>query len=216
MLRSSASFVLTFFNIPLRHNKIIRYYILIKINCFYLFSISAINIIFWFNQTTLLFQKQVRVLADARTNLSAHKHSLVINNVQAKDEGVYRCKVVPEDIELKTKLIVLTKPIARIYNGKEDVSDRSLTYSQGDTISLQCIGVGKPTPKIKWFTDGLVVEKVPGVHVKNNSLIINRADYHHVHVYQCLADNGSEAFHVTVTINIKRKLIQWQIAFVLN
>lgn len=168
---------------------------------------SAKNVIMWQNGTKILTQSRVKVSVDDRVSVDEN-NSLTITNIHPSDQNPYSCTVFPNNIKMIANLFVQTKPTATIYNSDgRDISDTSITFHQGNQIRVECRGAGRPEPTIKWFSNG---ERVtgPGIEIVDGVMIIGHADHQHVRLYQCLADNGVEAGHATVSINVQCKFMQ--------
>lgn len=159
----------------------------------------------WYYQSNAIVMAQNVLLNKERTFIDAN-HSLKLVNVQPAYQGTYECRVLPNNTTLKVNLVIKTKPIATIYDmGNKDISGRSMTYSQGNSVEIICKGVGQPKPTIKWFANGERVGGSHGIHVSDGTLIIKHADHQHVRLYQCLADNEMGVGHATININVKCK-----------
>lgn len=165
-------------------------------------------VVMWYNQTQILFQSQFKLHKDER--ISVHKNnSLCIRNVQQYDDSQYYCKIIPSNVSLKINLHVESSPSAKIYaSDGRDISDRSITFRQGERIEVRCQGFGRPMPTIKWAANGqrIVDGGLHGVHIKDDgSLVIDHADHHHSLLYQCLAEYGTSVGHATININVQCK-----------
>lgn len=95
---------------------------------------------------------------------------LIINNVTPNDKGLYTVKASNPLGEVKcfSHLIVKSVNASDNYEQTNEIEDKFLSptfkelfsnkiHSENDTAKFECIVVGKPTPKIKWyFNDELV------------------------------------------------------------
>lgn len=160
----------------------------------------------WYKNNQIIYQGNTRVTKNERITINEEDHSLIIKNVQPDDEDEYKCEIFPEKLSMIAKLEVLTSPSAHIYSvdGRE-LSDRSITYRQGELIDVVCKGLGRPKSSIKWFTGGSRIDSNEKIQIEDGHLIIKSADRDNVRTYQCLADNGSEGGvpHASVSINIQ-------------
>lgn len=151
----------------------------------------------------LLTQSNIRVTVDQRVSIDSN-HSLRIMDIKSTDQGVYRCLVLPNQIDMNATLIVQTHPQARIFRPDgRDVSGKAFTVSQGDRVELECRGTGRPEPAIKWSSEGERLVTSFGITVEGGKLTIEAADYHHSRLYQCLADNGVSVGHATITVTVR-------------
>lgn len=163
----------------------------------------------WYKNDTrhLIYQQNARVSTDDRFILLPD-HSLVILNVKDEDQGTYHCNVHPGNITMKAKLVVLSPLQAHIYEGGREVTDRSITYNENTRIEVECKASGSKTNKIdfKWSADGNRLTSNEHLKINGGKLVIEKASYDDVRVYQCLADDGVDGVaHATVTINIQCK-----------
>lgn len=155
----------------------------------------------------MIYQQNYRVTPDDRFTIQ-NDHSLTINNVNANDEDVYLCNVLPNKITMKAKLVVLSHLQAFIVQGDRDITGRSITYRQNDRIEVECKASGARANAVnfKWSAGGVRLISDESIKIDGGRLIIDKATRDHVRVYQCLADNGSDgAIHASVTINIQCK-----------
>lgn len=107
---------------------------------------------------------------------------------------------------MKAKLVVLQPLQAHIYEGDREITDRSITYRENERVEVECKASGIGTKKIdfKWSADGNRLSSNDDLQINGGRLIINKAGPDHVRVYQCLADDGTDAAaHATVNINIQ-------------
>lgn len=155
-----------------------------------------------------MYQSQFRATNDDRFILNENDHSITIAAVKEEDESLYECNVLPDNITMSAKLKVLTVLTAHIYIDDRDVSDRSITFRQGDTITVDCKASGLHAEKVdfKWSSNGNRLTSDDHIKIDGGHLVISNADRDHVRVYQCLADNGADGTgHASVTINIQCK-----------
>lgn len=146
------------------------------------------------------------MVPDDRYVVSERDHSLTINNVKESDQDVYLCNVVPNNITMKAKLVVLSNLEAHIYESNRDVTGRSITYRQNETIQVECKVTGARSNNVdfKWSAGGNRLVSDDNLKIDGGKLTISKANHDHVRVYQCLADSGSDGIsHASVTINIK-------------
>ncbi|XP_055315896.1 peroxidasin homolog [Sitodiplosis mosellana] len=169
------------------------------------------NVILWYKGDQKETQKNLfisnnRITPDDRFVYSESDHSLTINNVNETDQDVYLCYVAPNNITMKAKLVVLSNLEAHIYESNRDVTGRSITYRQNETIQVECKVTGARTNNVdfKWSAGGVRITSDDNLKMNGGVLTINKANHDHVRVYQCLADSGNDGIsHASVTINIK-------------
>lgn len=171
----------------------------------------ANNVILWFKGDQKPTQKNLfitntRVTPDDRFIVNEKDHSLTINNVQEADQDIYLCNVLPNNITMHAKLVVLSNLEAHIIESGRDVTGRSITYRQNEPIHVECKVTGARSNNIdfKWSAGGVRLASDDNLKIDGGILTINKANRDHVRVYQCLADNGADgASHASVTINIQ-------------
>lgn len=184
----------------------------------YHLSFAVRNVFMWSKNDAkhTLFVGNERGSANNRTTLIESDHTLIITNVQPEDEGNYLCKVVPEGIDMTAKLIIipvnggaLEKPSAQIQSADgRDISERSITFRQGERIEIIC--KGRPeTTDVKWFSGENRVAVNDNVQIDGNRLIIKKAGREHNRSYSCLIEggDGNDVGTTSVTINVHCKLI---------
>lgn len=153
-----------------------------------------------------LFLSNNRVITDDRFIVSEKDHSLTINNVKDSDQDTYVCNILPNNLNMKAKLVVLSNLEAHIIESGRDVTGRSITYRQNDRIQIECKVTGARSNNIdfKWSAGGNRITSDDNLKIEGGLLTIEKANRDHVRLYQCLADNGADgAGHATVSINIQ-------------
>lgn len=160
------------------------------------------SIILWYKGQDIVTQDRTYIIKDKRYELTSN-WSLIIKDVKVSDEGVYTCNVVPNNLNLKAKLIVIRPPTIQIIEEGRDVTDQQLSFRQGEKIRLDCQSGDNPQPKFIWSLNGARLEKQNGVVVDRGTLVIESAQAHHSDVFQCLAENSHQLLtHKTVTIHV--------------
>lgn len=161
----------------------------------------------WYNNTLLLAQNRFVTPGHPRVHVN-NDHQLEISNVLASDSSRYSCNLLPENITENVFLHVETPPSADIYTADNRlVTGRSLTFRQGESVDVLCKARGYPEPSIQWSAAGHRILADTHYHLEGGHLQIANPGHEHVHIYQCLADNGVGLDHVSVTINIMCKYI---------
>uniref|UniRef100_A0A1L8E3A9 Putative neural cell adhesion molecule 1 n=1 Tax=Nyssomyia neivai TaxID=330878 RepID=A0A1L8E3A9_9DIPT len=166
-------------------------------------NLSNKTVITWYFGENLIAMGPSLLSSSSRMHLNPSDLSIVINNVQQSDEGIYTCKILPYDMSMKTKLSVSSSPTVQIFDTVRDVSGSSRTYREGEKITLECRPKGNPEPTVTWSSHGIRLDRITGVKVDGGRLSIANAEYHHARVYQCLADNSiGKPAHESVTIHV--------------
>lgn len=161
----------------------------------------------WYKGLHLLYQGKTRVTTNDRYILSQDR-SLTINTLDKNDFDVYKCKILPDNIEIYINLRESSNGLkATILNGDRDVNGRSITYRQNERIELECKASGSDASKpitYNWSSGGNRLKSGDDLQIDAGHLLIEKANKNHNRVYQCLADDGSDgAVHASVTINIQ-------------
>lgn len=146
---------------------------------------------------------------DKRINITSD-YSLEIKNVTLDDQGEYFCNILPVNMTMKAKLIVMPPLAAHIYHGTRDSTDRSITYEENSQFEVECKATGRVSDKIeyKWSADGNRLKSSEHLKIDGGKLIFKKASYDDVRVYQCLADDGTDAAQATISINIRCESFQ--------
>lgn len=173
--------------------------------------------IFWYkglDKSTFLYQNNFRITKDERFIIEKSDHSLTIANVQENDEDIYQCNVLPTNITMQAKLVVLSQLQAHIIQSGRDTTGRSITFRENDRIEVECKVSGARSNNVEyiWSANGNRLKSDETMKINGGHLIIAKANREHVRVYQCLADNkADETGHASVTINIQCmfKLLQF-------
>lgn len=160
----------------------------------------------------MLYQQNTKVTSNERIKLNELDHSLIITDIKPDDQANYSCRVLPNEISLVAKLIVIQdnggameKASAHIYaSDGRDISDRSITFRQGERIEIECKGRPKMLD-IKWFVDGKRVVSDGNVQIDGNKMTIKSANRDHDRLYQCLADGSNDVGSTGIKINIQCK-----------
>ena len=110
----------------------------------------------WYNGSLLIVQGDNTIsLQKERIEVSPQKN-LIIRNVNFNDDSSYNCRVLPEQINVKTFLHIKGPPrgmtIAHNKNNQDDITGTKLQYHTGDTnLKFDCvIAKSRPAAKITW------------------------------------------------------------------
>lgn len=158
----------------------------------------------------MISQALHRVTTDDRFIVQNGTYSLVIANVTLDDQGEYMCNILPANITMKAKLVVLPPLEARIYHGGRDSTDRSITYAENAEFEVECKASGRVSDRIayKWSANGDQLKSSEHLKIDGGKLLFKKASYDDVRVYSCLADDGVDAAQATISINIRCKSCQ--------
>ncbi|XP_039626570.1 myelin-associated glycoprotein isoform X1 [Polypterus senegalus] len=125
----------------------------------------------------------------------AQNSTLVLENLQPSQEGIYTCNADNKYGEKNNSLFVAVK-----YPPREPSVNSSVTIQEGTTITLHCSSEGNPVPTLTWFRDGTLVSSV--VSESQSILEIRDITFESDGNYRCLAENehGRASSHVNVTV----------------
>ncbi|KAG2471146.1 protein, partial [Polypterus senegalus] len=128
----------------------------------------------------------------------AQNSTLVLENLQPSQEGIYTCNADNKYGEKNNSLFVAVK-----YPPREPSVNSSVTIQEGTTITLHCSSEGNPVPTLTWFRDGTLVSSV--VSESQSILEIRDITFESDGNYRCLAENehGRASSHVNVTVQCK-------------
>lgn len=182
------------------------------------FSLITLNfvdrVLFWYKNTTLLFSNESPISNEKRFKVNKD-HSLTIENVQAEDQGQYKCTVALYPIAMIANLEVITPVEADIFlNDGRRISNASITYPQGARIELEC-RTKSTGSVIKWFLSGQPISSNNTVYVNGGNLVIKRADRWRGGLYQCLVEKGQIRSHASININVVCKCLSIRFSFTL-
>lgn len=147
------------------------------------------QVIMWMKNEKVLTQDEVSLLPNFEVNAD---HSLVIKKVTVEDSGDYTCKLVPSGLLSSSHLNVKHAPGVRVTDGLRDITDRTLTFREGEKIRLHCEVQGYPVPTSHWETKHHRLADLAGVIRNKGELIIESAEAHHSGIYICTAQNEEE------------------------
>ncbi|XP_046402155.1 uncharacterized protein LOC124168089 [Ischnura elegans] len=143
--------------------------------------------------------------------------SLVVDDVQRVDEGVYRCRVDYRNTPTRsfrynlTVIVPPEHPIVFDKNGKA-VTTSAGPYNEGDDVILNCrVEGGKPEPTVRWLVDG---ETIDEQYERNTGEVIeNRLNWPSVArsalgaIFSCQASNSGlvEPRETSLVLDIQLK-----------
>ncbi|GLV36530.1 sidestep IV [Carabus blaptoides fortunei] len=110
--------------------------------------------------------------------------SLLVDDIQLHDEGIYRCRVDFKDSptrNLKINFTVIVPPERPvIYDGKRrDRSNLLEPYNEGADVNLICEVVGgRPRPRVTWFLENSVIDD--SYEVRPDGVVVNHLSFPNV------------------------------------
>ncbi|XP_071513724.1 protein turtle-like isoform X2 [Panulirus ornatus] len=146
--------------------------------------------------------------------LASSPQGLVVNDVAATDEGLYRCRVdfrssPTRNIRVELHVIVPPRRVSIQNSEGVEVSGVIGPYPVGRSLVLTChVTGGSPRPKVTWWHERSllddVVEEAKGQVTRNILTLPNLTRQHLYRVLTCQADNSNmtRPLAATVTLNL--------------
>ncbi|XP_066142389.1 neural cell adhesion molecule 2-like isoform X1 [Euwallacea fornicatus] len=153
---------------------------------------------------------------------STNPATLVIDNIQQSDEGIYRCRVDFKNSPTRNSKVNFTVIIPpekiHIYDDKRiDKSALLAPYNEGSNVNLLCeVRGGRPKPRVIWFLDNTVIDD--SYDNRSNGIVVNHLSFpnvgrQHLHArLLCQASNNNivppETKAVILDINLKPQTVK--------
>uniref|UniRef100_A0A3P9I6Z8 Neural cell adhesion molecule L1 n=1 Tax=Oryzias latipes TaxID=8090 RepID=A0A3P9I6Z8_ORYLA len=134
------------------------------------------------------WRKKDGTLKDMSGRLKNHNRWLYFDNISQEDDGEYECRA-SNSFGFATHTFTVTVEAAP-YWVKEP---QNLMYAPGETVRLDCLADGIPTPSITWSMNGQAlagtVDDDSRRSITSSSLILRDVEVSDTAVYQCEATN---------------------------
>uniref|UniRef100_A0A3P9I6N7 Neural cell adhesion molecule L1.1 n=1 Tax=Oryzias latipes TaxID=8090 RepID=A0A3P9I6N7_ORYLA len=133
------------------------------------------------------WRKKDGTLKDMSGRLKNHNRWLYFDNISQEDDGEYECRA-SNSFGFATHTFTVTVEAAP-YWVKEP---QNLMYAPGETVRLDCLADGIPTPSITWSMNGQALAEVDDDSrrsITSSSLILRDVEVSDTAVYQCEATN---------------------------
>ncbi|ERL85567.1 hypothetical protein D910_02986, partial [Dendroctonus ponderosae] len=148
---------------------------------------------------------------------STNPATLVIDNIQQSDEGIYRCRVDFKNSPTRNSKVNFTVivPPEKIHIFDDKRIDKSVLlgpYNEGSDVSLLCeVRGGRPRPRVIWFLENNVIDETfanRSEEVVINHMVFPNVGRQHLHARLiCQASNNNivppETKAVVLDINLK-------------
>ncbi|XP_050698565.1 hemicentin-2-like isoform X1 [Eriocheir sinensis] len=118
---------------------------------------------------------------------ASQRYSLIIKSMNAEDEGLYRCTVDFGDSQRINADVPVSLRAAPYFT---DDFTKTLTVTEGDSISIDCQPGGSPRPDVYWEKVNDELPYFGGRFFKSNQLDLPLVQKDHRGHYVCYADNG--------------------------
>ncbi|XP_055531647.1 neogenin isoform X1 [Wyeomyia smithii] len=173
------------------------------------------TIVMWYNTSNLLYIRTNNHTNDPRLVLGKDS-SLTLRHVQATDDSIYKCTVLPIQQSAFITLKVRGPPYnIQITHGKNDYTNREVEIQQHDRkFVIHCGASGYPTPSVTWSFKGKHLDdayaKHTGIVIRKEFLEIHDVKAHHAGDYECMAQNGvGEPVSASVSVQIKSNVTEF-------
>ncbi|XP_063851932.1 neuroglian-like isoform X3 [Scylla paramamosain] len=118
---------------------------------------------------------------------NTHRYSLVIKTMTEEDVGLYRCTVDFGDSQRINADVPVSLQSAPYFT---DNITKTLTVTEGDSISIDCQPGGSPKPDVYWERLNDELPYFGGRFFKSNQMDLPLVQKDHRGLYVCYADNG--------------------------
>ncbi|XP_062297945.1 vascular endothelial growth factor receptor 1 [Scomber scombrus] len=134
----------------------------------------------------------------------SHSLLLLLNNLTARDSGIYRCSahhfVTGQVMHLDTQVVVTTLEPPVLLDNLTDC-----TVNVSSSVTLSCPSVGTPPPTIKWYKNERALLQGSGIVIspEDGTLHIDRITVEDQGLYTCQATNerGSAESSAYIWVN---------------
>ncbi|XP_032376806.1 neural cell adhesion molecule L1.2 isoform X1 [Etheostoma spectabile] len=142
-------------------------------------------------------------MSESRTIKEMFNRRLRISNISESDGGEYQC--IAENSQGKATHTYTVAVEAAPYWIKEPLSQ---LYAPGETVRLDCLADGIPSPTISWTINGIPLSETDKDSRRSltasGSLILKDVNFGDTAIYQCQASNK----HGTILINTNVYVIE--------
>ncbi|CAD5113892.1 unnamed protein product [Dimorphilus gyrociliatus] len=117
---------------------------------------------------------------------------LVVNHLEPKDKGIYRCQIWVRNDQDSGRLVSKDGKMVVVFPPQILQMDTSstMTVKEKENVLLKCGASGNPKPNITWVRVNGSPLPDGRLRARNNTLLINSIDRNDRGVYRCLADNN--------------------------
>lgn len=169
----------------------------------------------WFHNKTALVESN-RIKVENQADMHMYCSIVRISNVTKEDEGTYEVSAKNREGEATNTLIlnVTGKP-------KEPVNEPPIIVKQltptvcklGDSVKLETVITGTPTPKVEWTHNGAVIQSSAGIKMteKENiySLIIDNVEQTADGEYSVKAVNSSGSVQTSANLAVQGEAVEF-------
>ncbi|XP_072552144.1 neural cell adhesion molecule L1.1 isoform X2 [Salminus brasiliensis] len=137
-----------------------------------------------------------------RVTISSFNHRLEFKEIRESDDGEYSCTANNSQGSVSHSYMVTVE--AAPYWTKQP---QNQMYALGETVRLDCLAEGIPTPNITWKINGVPISETDREQrrrISGGTLILSDVQYDDTAVYQCEASNH----HGTSLINAYIHIIE--------
>ncbi|CAN9516135.1 unnamed protein product [Ophioblennius macclurei] len=145
-------------------------------------------------------------LSESRTTKDMFDRRLHFTNISETDAGEYQC--IAENSQGKVVHTYTVSVEAAPYWTKEPVSQ---LYAPGETVKLDCLADGIPSPTISWTINGIPLSEIdddPRRRLSGGSLSLQDVNFGDTAIYQCRATNKHGAILTNTNVYVIELLPQ--------
>ncbi|XP_012946540.1 papilin [Aplysia californica] len=147
----------------------------------------------------LSWQREGRVLNSRGRMQVFGNGTLIIDDVEPRDTGMYECFAENGIVSPVRRKIELTLRESI----QADIQQHQGSFMEGSAIRLFCQGNGYPQPQVEWVKEGSVMTSGGKVSVRGGELVIQSASIEDAGVYKCVVTNGRSQDEDVTTVHIK-------------
>ena len=148
---------------------------------------------------TIRWEKDNIILTNDLTGITIQDGLLIIETVSSYDSGVYKCEATNIlGSAQETFIVNVNSPPLFV------TLLQSVTVTVNETIFIDCVVMGQPSPAIRWLFEGLVLISNNRVMISdNNTLVIVNSTVSDSGLYSCVGSNvagtSTSTFPIVVT-----------------
>ena len=167
----------------------------------------------WFHNKKAI-EESKRITIENQADMHMYCSIVRISNVNKNDEGTYEVSAKNREGEATNTLIlnVTTKEPAKAPKNEPPIIVKQLTPTVcklGDSVKLETVITGTPTPKVEWFHNGAVLTASGSKKMIEKdtiySLIIDNVDQTFDGSYAVKAVNASGSVQTSATLSVQGK-----------
>lgn len=185
-------------------------------------NLDADTIYMWYNETQLIVQGTSKIFSDKRISFAKKTGILTIKDVNAYDDGTFRCRAFANKDRYETQVHVrINGPptglkIGHNVNEQSNISGETLVYRAGHhDLRFKCnVAKARPEAKIDWIHNGNTIletqQKDHDLKIEDEGLLIIKTLHaRHAGDYQCEASNEFGNLKSSFKIDVQCKIVKY-------